>query len=68
MKEDFKCFKNGILRKGESCRFNNNCIYPYCNPNLDIWDDLESEICTYNEEAITIPKHIRENFNLTKKQ
>lgn len=24
------CSKNGVLREGESCRFNNNCIYPNC--------------------------------------
>lgn len=24
------CSKNGVLREGESCRFNDNCIYPNC--------------------------------------
>lgn len=24
------CSKNGVLKEGESCRFNNNCTYPNC--------------------------------------
>jgi hypothetical protein len=31
----FKCNKRGILREGESCRFNNNCDYPNCK--LETW-------------------------------
>ena len=28
------CSKNGVLREGESCRFNNNCTYPNCCETL----------------------------------
>ena len=24
------CSRKGVLRTGESCRFNNNCTYPNC--------------------------------------
>lgn len=36
MNNNNDCNKDGVLREGESCRFNNNCIYPNCSHPLPI--------------------------------
>ena len=39
-----KCSKNGIKREGESCRLNNNCIYPECMENKIDYNAIMEEI------------------------
>jgi hypothetical protein len=36
MKHNGKCYRNGILRDGESCRWNDNCTFPVCSYPMPI--------------------------------
>lgn len=33
--EKITCNKNGVIKDGESCTLNNNCIYPMCYSNIE---------------------------------
>lgn len=43
----FKCNRRGILRDGESCRFNDNCDYPNCR--VTTWQEVLDEFAQFGK-------------------